>query len=48
VTGAFLILLASSQFTRAQNQASQPTLEQELKETEAGFRKSDAAMNELY
>lgn len=48
VTGAFLILLAGSQFTRAQNQASQPTLEQELKETEAGFRKSDAAMNELY
>ena len=48
VIGAFLILLASSQFTRAQNQASQPTLEQQLKETQAGFRKSDAAMNELY
>ena len=48
VTGAFLIFLVSSQFTRAQNQASQPTLEQQLKETEAGFRKSDAAMNELY
>jgi uncharacterized protein YecT (DUF1311 family) len=48
VTGAFLILLVSSQFTRAQNQASQSTLEQQLKETEAEFRKSDAAMNELY
>ena len=48
VIGALLILFASSQFTRAQNQASQRTLEQELKETEAGFRKSDAAMNELY
>jgi uncharacterized protein YecT (DUF1311 family) len=46
--GAFLILLASGQFTRAQDQASQPTLEQQLKETQAGFRKSDAAMNELY
>lgn len=48
MTAAFLISLATSQFTRAQNQASQLTLEQELKETEAGFRKSDAAMNELY
>jgi uncharacterized protein YecT (DUF1311 family) len=48
VTGAFLIFLVSSQFSRAQNPASQPTLEQQLKETEAGFRKSDAAMNELY
>ena len=48
VTGACLFLIAGSRFTHAQNQASQPTLEQQLKETEAGFRKSDAAMNELY
>ena len=48
VTGACLFLIAGSRFTHAQNQASQPTLEQQLKETEAGFRKSDTAMNELY
>jgi len=48
VTGAFLILLVSSQSTRAQNQASQPALEQQLKDTETGFRKSNAAMNEVY
>jgi|GEM_PF-1537212 len=48
VTGACLFLIAGSRFTHAQNQASQPTLEQQLKETEAGFRKSDTALNELY
>jgi uncharacterized protein YecT (DUF1311 family) len=47
VLGSF-VAFGAAHLVIAQDQSPVPTLEQELKDTEAGFRKVDAEMNEIY
>ena len=46
-SGSF-VMLGTAQIVVAQGQSPQPTLEEAFKETEAGFRKADVEMNEIY
>jgi len=43
-----VVALGAGQIVKAQDQSPQPTLEEAFKQTEAGFRKADVEMNEIY
>ena len=48
IASGSLVTLGAAQIVIAEDQSPQPKLEEAFKETEAGFRKADTEMNEIY